>query len=196
MKLSLKDFAWRPIHTAPLGGQFVELRGDSGYIGTPYRIMIARYESSREQDIDEGFPFDMSAWRNHCGDQLTDDGAFPTHWRPLTTELIQVESEDVLDPNRGDGRKAHYGSEKQPWDTMKEPRLMWAPHFAAGSILKYLRRDKRLAHSLESARVYHAWLLEGARAEIDAQFSGPWMTTLWQLENELTDAELGRLRAG
>lgn len=85
MSLTLKDFAWKPIHTAPLDGNFYELRGESGYVGTPYRIKIARYEASRFQEVDEGYRFDCSAWRDHSGDQLTDDGAFPTHWRMLTT---------------------------------------------------------------------------------------------------------------
>ncbi len=40
----------------------------------------------------------------------------------------------------GTVRKAHYGVGKQPWDEMKE--LGWAEHFAAGCVLKYVRRYK------------------------------------------------------
>lgn len=52
----------------------------------------------------------------------------------------------------GTVRKAHYGEGRQPWDDIVE--LGWAPQFAAGSILKYLRRNKDEEHSLESARWY------------------------------------------
>jgi hypothetical protein len=53
----------------------------------------------------------------------------------------------------GTERKEHYGPGKQPWDTIKE--LGWGPEFAAGNVLKYLRRDKDKEHSLESARWYY-----------------------------------------
>lgn len=58
----------------------------------------------------------------------------------------------------GTVRKAHYGAGKQPWDTMVEKG--WAVHFAAGTVLRYLRRDKEPEHSLESARWYFARLRE------------------------------------
>ena len=35
-------------------------------------------------------------------------------------------------------RKAHYGSGRQPWDDIVEAG--WAPAFAAGNVLKYVRR--------------------------------------------------------
>lgn len=47
-------------------------------------------------------------------------------------------------------RKAHYGDGKQPWDTIKE--LSLAPEFAAGNVIKNLRRSKDPEHSLQSAR--------------------------------------------
>ncbi len=52
----------------------------------------------------------------------------------------------------GTDRKAHYGSGRQPWDDIMA--LGWAPEFAAGNVLKYLRRVKDPEHSLESARWY------------------------------------------
>jgi hypothetical protein len=61
-------------------------------------------------------------------------------------------------PERADGRKVHYGAGKQPIDTIKE--LGWGAQFMAGNVLKYLRRDKDLEHSLQSARVYFGWLRE------------------------------------
>ena len=36
-------------------------------------------------------------------------------------------------------RKSHYGDGKQPWDTLCE-ETPWAVAFAAGNVLKYLRR--------------------------------------------------------
>lgn len=64
----------------------------------------------------------------------------------------------MTEPDRGDGRKVHYGSGEQPWDIIKA--MGWGPEFCAGNILKYLRRDKAPEHSRESARVYYKWLCE------------------------------------
>lgn len=55
-------------------------------------------------------------------------------------------------------RKRHYGAGRQPWDDIVS--VGWAPQFAAGNILKYLRRDKTREHSLESAQWYWARLKE------------------------------------
>lgn len=60
------------------------------------------------------------------------------------------------DGTDGTKRKDHYGSGKQPWDTIKE--MGWAAPFAAANVLKYLRRSKDPEHSLESARWYYARL--------------------------------------
>ena len=56
----------------------------------------------------------------------------------------------------GSVRKAHYGDGEQPWDTMLRTGI--AVHFATGCVLRYLRRDKDAAHSIESARWYWAQL--------------------------------------
>ncbi len=58
----------------------------------------------------------------------------------------------------GSVRKAHYGSGRQPWDDILDEG--WGPGFAAGCVLRYLRRDKAVEHSLESARWYMVRLLE------------------------------------
>lgn len=189
-KLNLHDFKWKPINTAPRNGQFVELKGDSGYMGTPYRIIIARYEQSREGEL-FGQGFDEDAWRSITGGHLTDDGPFPTHWRVLTTEFDSPP--DSLAPNReargqdGSIRKAHYGPGEQPWDTAL--RLGWGPQAAAFCILRYLRRDKAREHSLESARWYWARLKEracGASPLI-------WYSVLGELRNVLTGEEMAVL---
>lgn len=64
--------------------------------------------------------------------------------------------DDRLWPDRGDGRKAHYGEGRQPIDDIRDAG--WAPPFAASCILRYLRRTKDPAHSLESARWYWRYL--------------------------------------
>jgi hypothetical protein len=94
---------WKPVNTAPLDGEFVVMRGDSGYVGTPYRLKIARYERTRAKEDTPGRPFDEDAWRDHGGDNLKDDGEFPTEWcyfwelglggkvRPLRDRVVQKE---------------------------------------------------------------------------------------------------------
>lgn len=49
-------------------------------------------------------------------------------------------------------RKAYYGAGRQPFDDIVSAG--WGPAFAAGNVLKYLRRDKDQEHSLRSARWY------------------------------------------
>jgi hypothetical protein len=65
---------------------------------------------------------------------------------------------------RGVVRQDRYGPSRQPWDDAVDEG--WAPEAAALNILKYLRRDKEPAHSLESARWYYARLRELSRGEL------------------------------
>lgn len=105
-------------------------------------------------------------------------------------------SEERLFPNRetlgadGTVRKAHYGEGEQPWDTMK--RLGWANDFAAGCVLRYLRRSKDAVHSLESAKWYLARLYElcGDDDEIRAGLA---QATVHELYSVLTKEEMRRL---
>ena len=66
----------------------------------------------------------------------------------------------------GTVRKAHYGAGKQPFDEMKE--LGWADHFAAGCVLKYVRRHaaKNGEDDLAKARWY--WAELGKRGKLGA----------------------------
>ena len=88
-------------------------------------------------------------------------------------------------------RKPWYGTGTQPWDTIRETG--WAPHFAAGNVLKYLRRDKAREHSLESARWYYREL-----ARLGVVGSNPHCAeaaiTLARLMHLLTFEELELLR--
>ena len=65
---------WRPIETAPKDGTFILLAGPSGYITTPIRVSVGRYDPERR-------PY--SPWQTHSDDDFTDDGEEPTHWMPL-----------------------------------------------------------------------------------------------------------------
>lgn len=67
-------------------------------------------------------------------------------------------------------RKSWYGDGRQPWDDIVDAG--WAPEFCAGNVLKYLRRDKTPEHSLESARWYHAQLVEMSRGKLLPQLVG------------------------
>jgi hypothetical protein len=83
-------------------------------------------------------------------------------------------------------RQDHYGPRHQAWDSILE--LGWAPEFAAGNILKYLRRTKSPKHSLESANWYHDRLVsmsQGYWTE-DRQRAGDVRQRLYEI---LTDAE-------
>ncbi len=94
---------------------------------------------------------------------------------------------------RGVPRQDHYGAGTQPWDTIVEEA--WAPEYAAGNILKYLRRTKAPEHSLESARWFYARLGELARGEI-GNLTQCWVAEdkLKRLSELLTHEELARLK--
>lgn len=91
----------------------------------------------------------------------------------------------------GTVRKAHYGSGEQPWDIIV--RMGYGPHFAAGNVLKNLRRDKEPEHSLESARWYYARLKELMKRERGTAAAQIAAEVYKALMGELTDAELMRV---
>lgn len=87
VRLAIRALEWQPLDTAPRDGSPVELRGESGYVGYPHRVMIAHYERSREDApaIARGIcTRDEMCWRTTGGDACTDDGPMPTHWRPAS----------------------------------------------------------------------------------------------------------------
>lgn len=82
-RLRTRSAGWRSLEHAPRDGTYVELRGDSGYLGYPYRIMIARYEKERgHKNWTQQFN-DLRCWRTVAGDLCTDDGEMPTHFREI-----------------------------------------------------------------------------------------------------------------
>lgn len=80
-------------------------------------------------------------------------------------ELLKANGIVVLlaERDRGDGRTAHYGDGKQPWDDCLEEG--WAHPGAAFSILRYLRRSKMPERDLQAAKVYFGWLKELAKKD-------------------------------
>lgn len=104
---------------------------------------------------------------------------FTRRWTMGVTDDIEVPGKTFAqfcvdnpdEPDRGDGRKQHYGSGRQPWDDIVEQG--WAAQFAAGNVLKYLRRDKAIKTSRTKARWYFAELTKLARAatEVEAPYA-------------------------
>ena len=74
------------------------------------------------------------------------------------TENYKADGSPVHVAEDGTPRKSRYGTGRQPGDDIVEQG--WAPHFAAGNVLKYLRRDKDREHSVESARWYYERIKE------------------------------------
>lgn len=105
----------------------------------------------------------------------------------------------MLYPDRGDGRKTHYGDGKQPWDTIRENG--WEIHWLAGNIVKYLRRTKDPEHSYESAQIYWKRLLALELEEAAARYGtrrhclGA-SEAIAQLRVELTEFEMSILEDG
>jgi hypothetical protein len=85
----------------------------------------------------------------------------------------------------GSTRKSHYGTGRQPWDDIVD--LGWGPAFAAGNVLKYLRRTKDPDADLKKARWYFEWLWK--RAALNSGFLDS------DSENDLARLALARLRA-
>lgn len=97
----------------------------------------------------------------------------------------------------GTVRQDYYGAGRQPWDDIK--LAGWAPAFAAGNVLKYLRRPmkssasyaqkEQRAEDLKKARWYWAELLKLRATHVAADFIAE------QLRFLLTNAERDELNA-
>lgn len=84
----------------------------------------------------------------------------------------------------------HDGDELTPSE-----RFEWGPAFAAGCVLRYLRRGKAREHNLESARWYYARLVEGCAKAPRSDVLG-WQSALDRLELILTKEERVLARGG
>lgn len=74
----------------------------------------------------------------------------------MTEESVSYRAAD------GTIRQVYYGEGKQPWDIICE--LGWGPEFAAGNVLKYVRRHSKKGgdDDLKKAQWYLQRLLEMA----------------------------------
>lgn len=109
-------------------------------------------------------------------------------------EVIPLLAADRKEPGAGgETRKMHYGAGEQPWDLIVASG--WGPAFAAGCVLRYLRRDKAREHSFESARWYYARLVEGCAKAPRSDVLG-WQSALDRLELILTKEEQVLARGG
>lgn len=86
----------------------------------------------------------------------------------------------------GSVRKAYYGSGEQPWDIIK--RFGWAADFAAGNVLKYLRRTKGEPGDVTKARWY--WVELKKLADNDYAFA---RAAVAKLLRELKGGDLAKL---
>lgn len=100
--------------------------------------------------------------------------------------IVVVKEPEFVD-EFGVVRKQHYGTGKQPWDTIME--LGWGAVFAAANVLKYVRRHrmKNGADDLEKAKWY--WV------ELNKLSGSDFMAAMVRLKlvNELSADELALL---
>jgi hypothetical protein len=99
-----------------------------------------------------------------------------------------TEPEHVADD--GSLRKDHYGSGRQPWDDIVDAG--WGPAFAAGNILKYIRRaaNKGGPDDVAKGCWYYNEMIKRAAGEVN----GPWTIAFTELEDILTPIERVILR--
>lgn len=117
-------------------------------------------------------------------DSVSELYGFPERLGVAAPVATHVDAQGVV-------RQDHYGVSRQPWDTIKA--RSWAPHFCGGNILKYMRRSKEPAHSLESARWYLERLREIADRVHGGEDAAAGRKVLRELYAELTADERERL---
>lgn len=65
---------WRPIDANAMDGNYYMLRGPSGYIGTPHRVVVAKYDPMFRPH---------QPWVTYSGESVLDDGKMPTEYMEL-----------------------------------------------------------------------------------------------------------------
>lgn len=65
---------WQPMDTAPRDGSYMLLAGDSGFVGTPLRVEVCRYDPEFRP---------RQPWVTYSSDSFLDSGAPPIYWMPL-----------------------------------------------------------------------------------------------------------------
>lgn len=64
----------RPISSAPKDGSYMLLFGDSGYLTTPLRCEVGRWDARYRPH---------HPWQTHSNDAFEDGGEPPLYWMPL-----------------------------------------------------------------------------------------------------------------
>lgn len=88
----------------------------------------------------------------------------------------------------GTTRKLHYGTDRQPWDDIRD--LGWGPEFCAGNVLKYIRRAqaKNGTDDIAKAHVYYRWLVDLVNADMPRAAE-----VMDELHNIMTPDEFGAI---
>lgn len=79
---SIQPTRWLPIATAPRDGTLVLLAGPSGYVSTPLRVEVGRWDAPDPKYDNLNY---KGSWRTHSNDHFTDGGDEPIYWMPLPT---------------------------------------------------------------------------------------------------------------
>jgi Protein of unknwon function (DUF3310) len=168
-------------------------------------VLDDKVPADRELGIDAGHAWipQADAVVVYCDYGISDGmnrGIVVAHQHEVTVEIRYlgipyISGATALEPeftaSDGTTRKVHYGTGKQPWDTILERG--WGPAFAAGNALKYVRRHaaKNGADDLEKGRWYYRELAKLAAAErADVPHEASALLVLTRLYDELTPAEL------
>lgn len=110
----------------------------------------------------------------------------------LATSTSTIEPE--FTSTDGTVRKQHYTTDSegnQPWDVIT--KVGWGPGFAAGNVLKYLRRNKDVEDSHKKARWYWQELHKLGRSDVPKdRVEGT--LALCKLVHILTDDEIVMLK--
>lgn len=124
---------------------------------------------------------DVSDWKIPTGTAVDTSREIPGH--VSFPDFCRLNPDD---PERADGRKAHYGEGRQPLDDIKD--VGWGPEFSAGNVLKYMRRLKQISDSRQKARWYWRDLNEMCQDDNNHP-----KDVRRKLESLLTEAEKGWL---
>lgn len=80
---------WQPLETAPRDGTYILLAGPSGYMGTPLRVEVCRYDAEYRP---------LQPWVTFSSDSFLDGGEAPTCWMPLPPPITNPTKQENTHP--------------------------------------------------------------------------------------------------